>query len=338
MMILVIIAAYARGATPVDREEPRQPAHCATAGHDQLRCYKDYYFSLAKTRGIPSAFGDLKTRSKDNPYIKSQCHVFAHAIGQAASRNFQNLAEAFAAGDSFCWSGYFHGVVEEIVNRRGKASLIHDIDDICVNIGSWRKNAFDHYNCVHGIGHGLMMMTNHELFESLEMCDLLTNKWDQSSCWSGVFMENIIAALGSKETSYLNPSDPVYPCNAVADQYKETCYLMQTSYMLDLHNADFVKVFELCAHVEENYIVACYQSLGRDASGHTAYDVTQTRELCLLGKHFYQQFHCIIGAVKDFISYYRSDIQAHHLCESLPHEMRSQCSNEVRFWKGSFGL
>ena len=139
-------------------------------------------------------------------------------------------------------------------------------------------------------------------------------------------MENIIADEINHVAKYLKQDDPLYPCNAVEDKYKNTCYLMQTSRMLTLVGQDFKKVFELCSTVGEPYIDICYQSLGRDASGRTVSNSEQTRATCLLGKEYREQSNCVIGAVKDFISYHHSDAQAREFCSSLPEEsLRSIC-------------
>lgn len=138
-------------------------------------------------------------------------------------------------------------------------------------------------------------------------------------------MENIIADEINHFSKYLKTDDPLYPCNAVDEKYKNTCYLMQTSRMLALVGYDFAKVFDLCSMIGEPHVNTCYQSLGRDASGKTVSDIEKTKSNCLLGKDFRQQSNCVIGAVKDFISYHHSDVEAKKLCASLPRELKETC-------------
>jgi hypothetical protein len=171
-----------------------------------------------------------------------------------------------------------------------------------------------------------MVITQNELFDSLNICDNLQDSWERTSCWSGAFMENIIVDNKNHFTKYLNPQDPLYPCNAVDDQYKGTCYLMQTSYMLKVTNEDFLQVFSLCGTAEQAFQSVCYQSLGRDASGHSVSNKEQTKATCNLGQNFFAKSNCIIGAVKDFISYHHSDTEARGLCSSLEDaELQSVC-------------
>ena len=133
-------------------------------------------------------------------------------------------------------------------------------------------------------------------------------------------MENIIVDNKNHFTKYLKPSDPVYPCNAVDEDYKAICYLMQTSYMLKVLNGSYEKVFEVCSGIEEAHRTTCYESLGRDISGRSTSNAAATKAGCNLGKDVTQRRHCIIGAVKDFISYFHSDVQAKELCGMLTEE------------------
>ncbi len=117
--------------------------------------------------------------------------------------------------------GGFHGAVEAISKSAGPRSL-PTMWVIC----RAELNAYNSEQCGHGIGHGLMAATNYELPVALEQCNELTDEM-HDSCWSGVFMENI---LGYRDghiphtTKYVN-DDPQYPCTIVADIYKKECYL-----------------------------------------------------------------------------------------------------------------
>ena len=67
-------------------------------------------------------------------------------------------------------------------------------------------------------------------------------------------MENIIADEVNHKAKYLSNDDPQYPCSIVADKYKGTCYLMQTSRMLTLAGGDFAKVFKECDDAPQVHI------------------------------------------------------------------------------------
>ena len=47
----------------------------------------------------------------------------------------------------------------------------------------------------------------------------MTKSWERQSCYSGVFMQNIVAnGSGMHKAVDLKPSDPIYPCDAVTTQ------------------------------------------------------------------------------------------------------------------------
>jgi len=290
---------------------------CEGDNHTSFDCYETYFQNVVEKEGISRAFAVIRAVYPDNEYARAQCHPLTHVIGREAASTFATVAEAYTQGDSFCWSGYYHGVLEGVIANIGYANLAEHMNDICTPLAQARKYSFDHYNCVHGLGHGIMAITQNELFQTLETCNVLSDTWERQSCWSGAFMENIIVDNKNHFTKYLKLEDPLYPCNAAGKEYKGTCYLMQTSYMLKLTNGDFAKVFEQCARAGEGFQDICYQSLGRDASGRSVSNVQETKATCSLGKDFQQQSNCVIGAVKDFISYHHSDVQAKELCLSL---------------------
>src|SRR5262249_55019927 len=144
-------------------------------------------------KGIPAAFADLKVRYEHNPYVVSQCHPLTHVIGREAALSFKDVSSAYTHGDSFCWSGYYHGVLETFLGRIGRDHLTDQINNICSDLNADGKYSFNYFNCVHGLGHGLMAITDDDLPTSLKYCDALKGDWEQQSCAGGVFMENVIA-------------------------------------------------------------------------------------------------------------------------------------------------
>lgn len=312
---------------------------CTGDQDKSFNCYETYYRGVVKNSGIEAAFADLKIRYNNTSYVKTMCHSLAHIIGQAAVDKYPEVSQAYLHGDNFCWSGYYHGVIEGVAFNIGKEKLFTSLNTICANIPGKQTYSFDYYNCVHGLGHGLMEVTYDELFDSLSLCDKLTGSWEQQSCYGGVFMENIIVDTKENQdhsTKYLKPNQPMYPCIEVADVYKGACYLMQTSYMLKVTDGNFMKVFELCAGAGQAFAPTCYQSLGRDASGRSVSDARITKDICNLGKTYEQKSNCIIGAVKDFISYYHSDVQAKELCASIDTGSQGVCSQTVESYYKTF--
>ncbi len=312
---------------------------CTGVKSSDFDCQKLHYQTLTQLKGVAAAFVDLKAAYAVDASIQSNCHQLTHVIGREAGTIYGDVGKAYENGDNFCWSGYYHGVMESIAAKVGEQNLSKEANNICASVAADKgRYSFFHFNCVHGMGHGFMALTGDELFVSLKDCDYLTDPWEAESCYGGVFMENIMTEFNSAHHSnYLKADQPLYPCTAVEDKYKTPCYLMQTSHALKLMNYDFTKVFSICGGVAEtSYRQTCYQSLGRDASGNSNSNQVQTKASCELGQNAEAQQNCIIGAVKDFISYYHSDKQGLALCQSLSADLNSVCTETARTYYKSF--
>jgi hypothetical protein len=335
-IFVVALAGFAVWAAGQTNNQERKVLECAGVRDSDFNCWRERYEAMVTQDSPKEAFADFRQNYESISYVKSNCHQIAHVIGRTASKKYKDVGTAYDNGDNFCWSGYYHGVMEGVANSLGVEELLNKLNIICDGPESRGKYSFYHYNCVHGIGHGLMVVYENELFTSLEMCDRLHDRWEQDSCHGGVFMENVMAELNPDHTTkYLSREEPLYPCTAVSDRYKTSCYMMQTSHALVVLNQDYSKVFELCGTVGD-YAATCYQSLGRDASGSTSSDVARTRELCMLGKTHTAQENCVIGAVKDFISYHHDDTQAHAFCNSLQPSLVATCTQTATDYYKSF--
>lgn len=309
--------------------------NCVDISPETFPCYEDYYSAFVRTHGAGAAFNDLKARYAVSPFVRAQCHQLAHTIGHTASELYPTPSQAFAQGDSFCWSGYYHGVMEELVANRSQDPLPRVIATLCTDIPGKSAYSFDYYNCVHGLGHGVMTLLDGELFESLTICDTLSGPWERSAC-GGVFMENIMTETRTGESKYLKRDDLLYPCTTVSNDHKSQCFLMQTSHMLAASDYDWPRVFSLCGSIESPYQESCYQSIGRDASGYTISDRDKTVAICTLGSTTSARAECITGAVKDFVSYFHSDTQAYALCDLLAPSQKGPCRSTVAAYYASF--
>ncbi len=306
-------------------------------------CYKKELTDVTNQYGPEKAAAIVKASYSKVPYVKDECHQLMHTIGRAALAKYHNdIAQTYAHGDQFCWSGYYHGAMEELATIKGWDFIVKNANSICAPIAkSGGRYSFYDYNCLHGMGHGFMFIKNGDLFASLSACDSLSDSWDRNSCYGGVFMQNIMneqtpdddARIGSK---YLKADQPMYPCTAVDQKYKDQCYLMQTSYALQTVNYDFNKVFTMCAGVDSQFVDTCYTSLGRDASGNSVSNADTTRKTCLLGPNEEAQRYCVHGAAMDFVSYFHSDVQAKQLCNSLPSNLSGDCLTVVKNYYATF--
>ena len=174
------------------------------------------------------------------------------------------------------------------------------------------------YQCVHGLGHGLMIYSGDDLPWSLRTCHKLLTDFDRVSCTGGVFMQNLDTTMVTSR--YLKPKNPIYPCNAVAERDKVYCYLMVTSRINTLDGYNWRKTAAWCRRSEPGWVETCFESYGRDASGASEYDPAKTIALCLQAGP--DAGDCIYGAARDYGNNYAGGPEASRFCAAAPARFR----------------
>lgn len=232
------------------------------------------------------------------------CHQPAHEAGRFSYEVYGE--KAFQLCSAECHSGCYHGATEAYFKENGTANLEGNLKTLC----SGELNNFFSHQCIHGIGHGLMAWTDYELFDALESCDLLPAR--QDSCWTGVFMENIVGGLAkanlgensgagaSHFTEFLS-DDPHYPCSdpELGEKYRSSCYFLQTSRMVQLFGGDFKKVADSCAKVPSMYQRTCFESMGRDVGGTFRRNPAGAIAACGNAPKGEMRIGCLNGAAQD---------------------------------------
>jgi hypothetical protein len=290
------------------------------------RCVEQAYGNLTYREGPEAAIARFDAAMQSDSGVESNCHRIAHTMGSAAlARLDGNVSEAFARGTATCWSGYYHGILERSFTGASRDEVPAVARTICEDEGI-RRTTFILYQCVHGLGHGLMIYSGYDLPWSLSVCDRLATGWDQTSCTGGVFMENI-ASTYDVRSEWIRDDDPVYPCQAVDERHKLYCYLMVTSRINELNGFDWAQTAETCRGVERGWVETCFESYGRDASGFTRQNPTEVARLCGFARAFAAS--CVYGAARDMTSNYANGQRASELCRLVAPRLRAQCFNGV---------
>ena len=299
-------------------------ADCVNSIQREYDCYEAYLVSIVGGEGAAAALVALADLADTDSFVRSECHPLTHSIGRASLGEYGSFQNAVVYEDGTCWSGFTHGILESFMFRYSEAELDEAVQGVCVQDPE-QAYSFDYYNCVHGLGHGVSWRFDNGVFEALPICDELEGRWEQQSCHSGVFMQNIVVDGAAHQSRELRPDEPMYPCTAVDETYKKTCYLMQTSYALRTVDWDYGKGFELCeTEADPGYIETCYRSMGRDISGNSHRESEKVVELCSLGDPELQT-HCFQGAVKNAVFNDHALDNANALCQIVPARYRDDC-------------
>lgn len=302
-----------------------RPDDTKLADCSDQRCFEQAFGNIAYYQGPKVAMGLVAKQYAGG--ADPSCHRVVHMVGAASLARFKgNIARTFAAGSSLCWSGYYHGVLERAfrnVTSFDAKSLGAKARSLCrsaqVSAHSWLA-----YQCLHGLGHGLMITTAYQLPLSLKVCKELGTAWDQTSCKGGVFMENILTSYGGK-SPWVRDNDPVFPCDWVAREDKYTCYQQVTTRMIRVFGVNWKRMAQVCARVEREWIATCFGSFGQNASVLASRDPQRTAKTCAIARAYGGEAACFRYAAEDIAGTYSGGKRAAVLCNIAPQNVRGPC-------------
>lgn len=291
----------------------------------QQKCFDDFIkdYAITNNKDVNGLLTDLEVARSKNKTIENSCHPIAHAIGRYSLVKYINVGDSFEKCDLTCHSGCYHGVMERLfftdkeisssTNHLNPTDLKDKIPDIC------NKNNFSDpsnsiiFQCLHGVGHAILYSMAYNLEDALISCDFFKTSYEQSSCYGGVFMENVTAF--DKKLRDVNPKDPLYPCNKVDKKYKRDCFTMQTSLMFE-YGLSIPQIAEQC-RLAKDYKSNCFVSLGRDLSNYVRTGNSKLAvEACEISSLGNQQ-NCIDGVVYALIDNTWDATFAFGFCNSL---------------------
>jgi hypothetical protein len=289
------------------------------------RCYEQAMGNITYYKGPKAAFRVFEQRMRTDGSFQSGCHRTAHTIGSAAlARYGGNVGEAFVQGSSTCASGYYHGILEHSF-AQADARTVPELGAVARSLCAdpqVRNQAFLAFQCLHGLGHGLMIRSGYNLPFSLSVCDQLETGWDQRSCHGGAFMENISSSYGIR-SQWLRDDDLIYPCRTIEEHQKEGCYLIVTSRILEANGYDWDAAADVCRTSDADWIDVCFQSFGRDAAGVTLFRAGKAARLCLLADD--QAPECFYGAARAIANNHADAASAAGLCRLAPTSSKPRC-------------
>ena len=325
-------------------------------GAEKSACYESMLAAPASRGYVKVAMGALNDLGAKDPEVKRTGHVYAHAIGIAAGTGQSDIAKTFTQCSESFQSGCYHGVIQ--ARFAGLDSLsAKDANDLCAPFRQHESDRWIRFQCVHGMGHGLTMLYDHDLPKGLAGCDLLTDWWDQHSCYSGAFMENIVnvtmphhpaSALAhhhddmagmdhdmagmdhdAKKFKPVDSTNQLYPCSIMSERYLSACYEMQTSLMLYNNKGDIAGAAKSCESAPTAMRTICFASLGRDVSSYSQQNHAEAIRMCSLAVTKYQPW-CYYGLVKNFIDLEARSQDGMSLCREVPSsESKAVCYQAV---------
>ena len=305
------------------KPDAKRLADCKDGNYD---CLEQAFGNMTYNDGPKPALSKLQSMLATNTAVATDCHRIAHRMGSAALTRFKDrVAPAFIAGSPVCASGYYHGIIERAFLGQPTSKLASLSRQLCSDpqISAQR---FLLFQCIHGLGHGLMIYTGYDLPGSLKTCDSLRTGFDKVSCSGGVFMENFNSSYGIT-SKYLRKDDPIYPCNDVAEKYKLYCYQLVTANILKVTGYDQAKTADSCKLSEPKWVGMCFESFGRDVSGIAGKDPHKALASCRLAKT--HEGDCIYGVSREIVNSDAAPERGARFCSMTAAKYRTRCFSGV---------
>lgn len=294
-------------------------------------CYSDVaklLFSQFNLRQILDIFAENET----TPEVFSRCHEVTHFLSRLAYEKEKSVPKVFNQCAFTCHGGCYHGTLEAYLMEKKLANeqdyqtfMRKEIGSLCGKKENYTiPQVFN--ECVHGLGHGAMFVTDSEVPLALRLCDALSLQSDREGCYSGIFHENSSSSTNSDHpTRFIKADDPMYPCNILEEKYLSLCYRYQSSYFAILTNHDWQKTVDLCMQVPNQYQRECFQTIGTNQVGFTQ-DMLQMRDDCMLSPTKEYRDVCIAGVVVSLAGRYTNNPnRIISFCNLLYEENKKAC-------------
>lgn len=303
------------------------------------QCYDNFVKNFAQGKTVKQVLAAMESARSQSTSLENGCHPIAHAIGRYTLGQYKNVGDAFDQCDYSCHSGCYHGVMERMFYSdeqlaKGTAHLSYkDLASKIPNICS--KDKFSNpsrqiiFQCLHGVGHAILYSLDYKLDEALKLCDLLPTVYDQSSCYGGVIMENVTAF--DKGKRWIKKEEPLYPCTALDEKYRDSCYSMQTSVMFE-QGLSIDQISAECAKTGK-FRGTCYRSLGRDLSNRVRVNnVSEVVSACETKSDIYTR-ECVRGVIYALVDNTWNGQYAFKYCSSLNNnENQRACFEDVGYY------
>jgi hypothetical protein len=326
------VGAYVAGAAaysaviPAAVFKPDRTTLQTCTGGFGFRCWEQAFGNVGYRQGPTLAFKLLEGQLPVESAVRADCHRITHAIGGGVLARFKgDVTQALVGGSTVCASGYYHGILERAFIGLRRAQLADRARSLCATVGIAAR-PFLAFQCLHGLGHGLMIYTAYDLPGSLATCDRLQTPFAESSCVGGAFMENFSSSYGIR-SRFLRSNDLTYPCDAVAERDRYYCYIQVTERILPADGYNWPKTAAICRSTPTRWVGACFQSYGRDASGTAGRSAIKALSLCRIAGD--REGDCIYGVARDIVNTDAGTTRGVAFCARAPEALRARCYTGV---------
>lgn len=294
-------------------------------------CYSDLAYILIYQFSLRDIL-DLIAKNQQVIAVFSRCHELTHFLTRLAYKKEKNIPKIYEQCTSVCHGGCYHGGIEQYLSEKQLLSKSAGFDKVQEEIPKLCGQRADYQipllydECLHGIGHGTMYVTEGDLPKALSMCDNLSQSWERETCYSGAFMENSSSSTNLDHPSkFIKADDPMYPCNILDKKYLNICYRYQSSHFAIISGSNWTETAKLCLKVPKEYQMPCFLTIGSNQVG-ASQDLEKIKNNCnLMPEDQFKNF-CFQGAVDALAIRYRDDPSwGFNFCQKLDANFQKDC-------------
>ena len=290
--------------------------------------------NVAKRDGPEVAWDYIKAAYNTPEGVVGNPHDMAHLVGQLIYKKygFDGLSicePLFAFG---CYHGLMQVAFDKDKPSEFKDKLLAAENGCVAAIG---VDSPSYHSCIHGIGHGITTFRENDLMKSLSDCDLL-NEEVRTYCHDGVFMELSVSA----PPNFYEKSNPIYPCDAVSQDYKKSCARYQTQVMRFHFDMNTRNIARTCINTNNSDIVYhCIDALGYFIAQSSAGNPAKITLGCEDIDDKDSSAQCKTAAAgelvfQDYVGWHESVAE---ICDSLSLQDQAACYKRVEQVKQSYG-
>ena len=227
--------------------------------------------------------------------VDPRCHGKAHALGTAIFAQNKDINLSLQICGNHCTNACMHGVIKEAFGDHGREAVQKMMNNFCSQgeMGRLHKSG----NCAHGIGHALMLLSEHNISESLEDCRGFKQPGMDYYCATGVFMEyRDMLGVNKRLGKPISRPDLHYPCNTNTE-YPAACYRYMIRQIAKELDADRPTLIKICLGLPPHLKAGCFHGLGAMYSRRVADDPKIFVDLCSHGNAT-DQILCVEGVIE----------------------------------------
>jgi len=263
--------------------------------------------------------------------VNARCHSIAHHLGEWAYGYTKNLEESFQYADPLsCGGGIYHGIFENyfsVLNFEGVVPDQVEVKNLCSKLEE-NFYSLDMTHCLHGLGHGLLLLYDYDVFNAVQRCEDFNTNQEQNSCANGVFMQNVLKNYETGEGRF-DKNDILFPCNEIITRFAPSCYIWQGAYILKQRDFEVYSSFRECDKIKQEFIKYCYYGIGAELETDAAGKMELALLYCQAGNLSYHKF-CFRGmAMKTSFVYLDNGFG---FCGLVPKQFKEDCYDGLGYW------